>query len=256
MAQNSNFHVATIQESLRRPRPLVPDNLEILSSSILGARDFHKLYELDMDMVNSFIHWSTNNLERAEVDHLTRRIKYQKIYYNHWNVWGIDNARLFLTKTAESCYCDPFTPEPKLYDGHISFSSDAEKDGVFRGSGYEELLPGRYTSDKCYIGKLRFKIDPAKPELSVKMNRKLWSPYTQKYKIEIGKIERFRLLLGFLSTRQIVPVNPEKEPRGRIWHSYSLREFVDKANSDDRIFYQMNPQKVVVAGSLASSSSS
>lgn len=247
-----NFHLTAFQASLNRPHPQIADNIGTLRSSIMDARNYHKLYELDIDRVNSFVGWATNNLEKNEIMHLTRRINYQKDYYRHWNSFGIANAEKFLTKTSDSCFCDPFTPEPKLYDGHISFSPDAEKDASHLELGYSELSSG-YSSSKCWIGEVRFNLDLKRSIIEVKMKRKNWSSFKKRYPVLPGKMERFKLLLGFLSTREVIPVNPERQPIGRIWHAYSIREIIDKANSDQRMFYQMNSQKVVVAGSKGSS---
>lgn len=271
-----NLNLFEIQSSIFR-RNVVPDpdHLTELHLSLKRSRNHHRLYNLNRNARGSVERFAAQHLNNRETRHLSNMILRQIGVFKRFEFMGLFNYRKFLNKGADECYCDPFTPEPRVYNGHIIFSPEnlsqtvtlerarslpeEERVEIFGERDLNNLRLDPYLEVQTEItdqssftyGKLRFDIlenNSIRATMVKRMTRGILES-SKDFPMSPQGVERFKTVINKLISTQSIVVNPDVKV-GRIWHSYSLAEFFNKVNDLSlRIFHQDNRRsKIVVAG--------
>lgn len=257
-----SFNLVSIQFGLSLQGAPTAGKIGDLSRCVNSVSQHHKLFKPDTAILGSVTRFAAT-LTDQEIDLLTTKISDQNGYFWNYYVGGLLNVRKFLQKTSNDCYCDLFTPEPKVYNGHLAFHPSENLNAVLRAAKDEvaaanpnQVIPNPRlyqdltevsTSNTYYIGHLKFKIKERTSTVEVKMNRRHWKSVKALFQINPGKMERVRSSLSIIQRIGLAVVDIDVRPVGKIFHSYSLNKFFEKLNGTENIYYQTG-NEFMVAG--------
>lgn len=257
-----SFNLVSIQFGLSFQGAPTAGKIRGLSDSVNLVSNHHKLFEPDTAVLGSVTRFAAT-LTDQEIDLLTTKILDQRSYFWNYYVGGLFNVKRFLQKASNDCYCDLFTPEPKVYNGHLAFHPSEDLNAVLVAARDEVAIanPGQAipaprlyqnlvefsNSNVYYVGHLKFKIKERTSTVEVKMNRKHWKSVKVSFPISPGKMERVRSTLSIIQRVGLAVVDIDVRPVGKIFHSYSLNKFFEKLNGTENIYYQTG-NEFMVAG--------
>lgn len=260
----TTFNLVSIQLSLFTQGGSSAGKIEALQSAIYSSASWHQLCRVDSSSLGAVTNWAAN-LTDNEIDFLTLKIKNQKKYFWLWNMSFAQNGPLFLKKKSNDCYCDPFNPLPKVYRGHVIFSSDPDLNNTIRAGRERSMVAnpgvvipepmmynlheGSSHNNVFHIGILRMTVFAEEGYVEVKINRKAWANSKRKFQIRSSKADKVRGVLSLIQEKNLIVVDINVKPVGKIWHSYSLRRMFDVICEENYVYYQENSQFNMVAGS-------
>lgn len=245
------FHISEnlslIKGSLSRGTILQGTNFKNLRRVIESTSSYHGLYTPNRAKMGQLLDWVKYNLNNQEIDQLCYKINCQKDIFHRFNVFGERNSQILLSKDSNFSYCDPFTVEPKVYSGHlILHPSEGLENNDFLKC-YE--FPKESVMTEIFeIGMLRIRVDEERGKVIFKVKGKVWNSKEREMNILPGKAGMFRKMFSLISTKDLALVDCESRVFGRVWHSMDIESMVTKLNNGYCIYYQENPEKVMIAG--------
>lgn len=252
---NTNFSnlkdtVNSLERAILKTTLGSPFGLDRLKHEVVTSRNHHKLHKESMSKDNRFIRWVSENLSTREVSTLTDSLRDQKRYYHHWNLYGIANAKKFLTKESDTCYCDPFTTQVRTYNTVLFFTNEANEEEYILQRGYKNL--GSPTIRENYnIGQLKFNLQRGEAHsiIKVSMKRKCWVEESVTRTISNEFIGRYYSVLSALNDDEgMIPINIDRPLTGKLLHSLDLDEIFSCIQSTKGIYKKKMGSDFAIAG--------
>lgn len=276
-----NLNIFELQGSIIKDAdPTSHHRIRELKKVIKSSRDYHRLYDLNRGTRGKVLRFAQTVLNDGETDALITSIKNQRGPFKRFQVWGLYNYERFLMKSSEECYCDPFDPEPNVYNGYMIFSEENlneiitperansldqsrklsafGKDVVSASEigGFKLMNTRKERAQNTFrVGKLDFEI-LANNQVTVKMQKRftfglMCASRTFQLK-DNDTVLKFKNIMSFLIKKNGTVVNANARPVGRLWHSYSLDQFFNQVNSDNMVFTYYNSSIDIMVAAEAS----